>query len=218
MSDIKLEAESRTEFGKGAARRIRRADKVPAVLYGHGEDPRHITLNGHAIMMALKTPNALLELTVDGAKDTTLAIAKDVQRHPVTYLIEHVDLIIVRRGERVEVDIPVHVTGEAAPGTLVSVDAQTLTVEAEATNLPESVEVDVEGREPGDHIYAADVVLPKGSTLVTDGEQLVVNISAELSQEQLEAELESDAVEGDAVPATEESGSDAESESEDSED
>ena len=200
--DAKLIAERRTEFGKGAARRIRRADRIPAVLYGHGQDPIHLTLEGHATMMALKTSNALLEIENPDATKNELAIAREVQVHPVTRLIEHVDLIIVKRGEKIEVDVPVHVEGEAAPGTIVSVDNQTLLVLAEATHIPEYFEVSVEGREVGDHIYAADVTLPQGTELVADPEMLVVNISAELSEEQLEAELESEAVDEEVAAST----------------
>lgn len=216
--DAKLIAERRTEFGKGAARRIRRTDRIPAVLYGHGQDPIHLTLEGHATMMALKTSNALLEIENPDATKNELAIAREVQVNPVTRHIEHVDLIIVKRGEKIEVDIPIHVDGEAAPGTIVSVDNQTLLVSAEATHIPEYFEVSVEGREVGDHLYAADVTLPKGVELIADPEMLIVNISAELSEEQLEAELESEAVDEEVAAATgAESDEDAEAGTEDAE-
>lgn len=194
MDDIKLIAERREEFGKGAARRIRREDKIPAVIYGHGNDPVHLVLQGHQTMMALKNPNALLTIENPDASKRELAIAKDVQRDPVSRVILHVDLIIVKRGEKIEVDIPIVVEGEAAPGTMVSVDNQTLTVLADATALPENFPVSIEGREVGEHLYAADVELPKGVELAADPELLIVNVSAELSEEALEAELESDAV------------------------
>lgn len=210
MADnITLKAKSRDEFGKGAARRIRRADRIPAVLYSHGNTPTHLTLEGHSTMMALKNPNALLEIVNEDSGDTQLAIAREVQREPLRRTIEHIDLIIVHRGEKIEVDVPVVVEGEAAPGTLVSVDNQTLTVEADPTQIPESFTVSIEGLEVGEHVYASEVALPSGVTLVADPELLVVNISAELSEEQLEAELESDAegeaAEGEAAESSDES-------------
>ncbi|GGK81266.1 50S ribosomal protein L25/general stress protein Ctc [Ornithinimicrobium pekingense] len=188
MSDqTTIPAEKRTEFGKGAARRIRRADKVPAVLYGHGTDPVHLSLPGHATMMALKIQNAVLTLDIEG--ETQLALAKDVQRDPIKRFIEHVDLVIVRKGEKVTVDVGIHVEGEAAPETVVTVDHATLTVEAEATHIPETFTVSVEGMEAGTHITAGQVELPSGVTLVTDPEALVVNVSQAVSAEALEAEL-----------------------------
>lgn len=188
MSDeIRLEAQTRTEFGKGAARRIRREHKIPAVMYGHGSEPVHITLPGHDTMMALKHSNALLTIVVDG--DEQLALAKDVQRHMIKPVIEHVDLVVVKRGEKVTVDVPVHVEGEAGPETVVTVDAQTLQVEADVTKLPEALVVSVEGLEAGTQILASQVEMPEGATLVTDGETLVVNITEQISAEALEAEL-----------------------------
>jgi large subunit ribosomal protein L25 len=189
MSETKLTAETRTEFGKGAARRIRRAHKVPAVLYGHGTDPVHITLPGHDTMLALKHggTNALLSIDVDGKE--TLALPKQVQRHPVKGELEHLDLIIVRRGEKVVVEVPVHVVGEAAAETLVTTEHSTLSVEAEATHIPDFFEVSVEGAEVGTQILAKDVELPSGSTLQTDPEALVVNVSAAPTAEEVEAEL-----------------------------
>lgn len=188
MSDeIRLEAQTRTEFGKGAARRIRREHKIPAVMYGHGSEPVHITLPGHDTMMALKNSNALLTIVVDG--DEQLALAKDVQRHMIKPVIEHVDLVVVKRGEKVTVDVPVHVEGEAGPETVVTVDSQTLQVEADVTKLPEALVVSVEGLEAGTQILASQVEMPEGATLVTDGETLVVNITEQISAEALEAEL-----------------------------
>jgi len=185
VTDLTLNAQSRTTFGKGAARKIRRANQIPAVMYGHGTDPVHITLPGHDTMLALKQPNALLTIVLDGAQQ--LALAKDVQRDPIKPVIEHVDLVIVRRGERVTVDVPVHVEGEAASDTVVTVETQALHVEVEATHIPESVTVSVEGVTAGHQITAAEVALPAGATLVTDPETLVVNVSAQVSAEQLEA-------------------------------
>jgi large subunit ribosomal protein L25 len=188
MSDeLKISAEKRTEFGKGAARRIRRADKVPAVLYGHGTDPVHLSLPGHETLLALRHTNAVLTLDVEGEEQ--LALAKDVQRDPVRRFIEHVDLVIVRKGEKVVVDVAVHIEGDAAPETYVSTELQELTVEAEATNIPESFTISVEGLTAGTQILAGEVSLPEGTTLVTDAEALVVNITQAISEEALEAEL-----------------------------
>ena len=187
MAEIKIAAEARTEFGKGAARRIRRDNKVPAVLYGHGTEPRHISLPGHELMLALKTANVLLTLDIEG-KDQ-LALPKDVQRDPIKPVIEHIDLVIVRKGEKVTVDVPVHVEGEAAPETVVTVDAQTVQLEVEATNIPENIVVSVEGLEAGTQIKASELELPAGATLVVDEETLVVNITQQISQEALDAEM-----------------------------
>ncbi|WP_069388178.1 50S ribosomal protein L25/general stress protein Ctc [Cellulosimicrobium cellulans] len=181
MSEIKLAAEARTEFGKGAARRIRRADKIPAVLYGHGSDPVHVTLPGHDTMMALKHSNALFSIELEGRSE--LAIAKDVQRDPVKGLIEHVDLLVVKKGEKVAVDVPVHVVGESAPGTIHLVDLQTLAIEAEATHLPETIEVSIEGLEAGTSITAGDVPLPSGATLTADPELIVVTVALPQAEE-----------------------------------
>jgi len=187
VSDNRLVAEKRTEFGKGAARKIRRNHKIPAVMYGHGAEPVHITLPGHAAMMALKGANALLTIVVDGEEQ--LALAKDVQRDPIKPVIEHVDLVIVRRGEKVTVDVPVHVEGEAAVETVVTVDAQTLQLEVEATDIPENVVVSVEGLTAGTQIHASAVTLPAGATLLTDPETLVVNVTQQISQAALDAEM-----------------------------
>ena len=187
MSEGKIQAEPRTEFGKGAARRIRRASKVPAVLYGHGADVRHISLPGHELMLALKVQNALLTIELDGKSE--LALPKAVQRDPIKGFLEHVDLVVVRRGEKVTVEVAVHVVGDAAPDTLVSLDQPTLSVEAEATHIPTGLEVSIEGLTPGSQIHASDVPLPSGSTLITDPAALVVNITAAPTAEQLDAEL-----------------------------
>lgn len=187
MSEVRIAAESRTEFGKGAARRIRRAHKVPAVLYGHGADVRHISLPGHDLMKALKTPNVLLTVELDGG--TELALPKAVQRDPIKGFLEHVDLVVVRRGERVTVDVPVHVVGDAAPDTLVSLELPNLSIEAEATHLPTGVEVSVDGLPVGSQIHAKDISLPSGATLAADPEILVVNITAAPTAEDVEADL-----------------------------
>jgi large subunit ribosomal protein L25 len=187
VSEVRLSAEPRTEFGKGAARRIRRDKKVPAVLYGHGTDPRHISLPGHELMLALKTANVLLTLELDGG--TELALPKDVQRDPIKGFLEHVDLVLVRLGEKVRVEINVHVIGEAVPETFVTLEQQTLQVEAEATHIPTGVDVSVDGLTVGSQIHARDVALPAGVTLITDGDALVVNVSAATTAEEMDAEL-----------------------------
>ncbi|KAB1946998.1 50S ribosomal protein L25/general stress protein Ctc [Brevibacterium linens] len=198
MADFKLLAEARNEFGKGAARRIRRAGRIPAVIYGHGGDPVHVSLEGHATMLALKHANALLEIeSTDGSKNV-LAIARDVQIEPVRRDIEHLDLIIVKRGEKIEVDVPIHVVGEAAPGTMVSQEESTIAIKADATKLPEIIEVSIEGRPAGEHLLAGQVELPAGVELVADEEQLIVNVS-----EEIEMDTESDAEEESAEESTE---------------
>jgi large subunit ribosomal protein L25 len=190
MSESNIQAEARTEFGKGAARRIRRADKVPAVLYGHGSDPIHVTLPGHDTMLALKHGgvNALLKLTVDGKE--TLALPKQVQRDPIKGFLEHLDLLIVKKGEKVTVEIPIHLNGEPAADALVTVEHSAVTVEAEATHIPEFIEVSVEGAEVGTQIYAKDLDIPSGSTLHLDDDTLIVNVTHAPTAEELEAELE----------------------------
>ncbi|MBW9206915.1 50S ribosomal protein L25/general stress protein Ctc [Mumia sp. zg.B17] len=188
MSEIKIKAETRTEFGKGAARRIRRDNKVPAVLYGHGIDPIHVMLPGHDLMLALKQPNALLSVDVDG--DAQLVLPKQVQRDPIKGFIEHADLLVVRKGEKVTVDIPIVVTGESVSGSMVVTENSSVPIEAEATHLPEQIEVSVEGLDAGAQIHASDLDLAKGSSLAVDGDLLIVNIVAEPTAAQVEAELE----------------------------
>jgi len=187
MTDTKLSAETRTTFGKGAARQVRRAGRIPAVMYGHGTDPVHITLPGHATMLALKVQNALLTLDIEGSDQ--LALVKDVQRDVVRGDIEHVDLVVIRRGEKVTVDVRIHVEGDSAPDTLINLEAQTIELEALATNIPEQVTVNVQGLRAGTQIHAEDLVLPEGATLSADGDLLIVNITQAQSAEALEAEL-----------------------------
>ena len=189
MADYRLEAEPRTEFGKGSARRTRRAGRIPAVLYGHGQDVVHLSLPAREFAAALRNggSNALLTVVLDG-KDQ-LALTKAVQRDPLTRQHEHVDLVIVRRGEKVTVDVPIHVIGDAAPETLVNIELNTVSVQVAATSIPENIEVDVTGREAGQGVTAAELTLPSGATLLTDAEALVVNVTAQVSEEALEAEL-----------------------------
>ncbi|MEW1615458.1 MULTISPECIES: 50S ribosomal protein L25/general stress protein Ctc [unclassified Streptomyces] len=187
MAEIKLATEVRTEFGKGAARRIRRANLVPAVVYGHGADSVHITLPGHELLLALRTANVLIGLEIDG-KDT-LVIPKAVQRHPLKGTIEHVDLLTVKRGEKVNVEIAVHAEGDLAPGAnLLEFVQNTLLVEAEATHIPESVTVSVEGLDAGDSIVAKDIPLPKGSVLAGDEDAIVIQVVAAQAEEPSEGE------------------------------
>ncbi|GIH99102.1 50S ribosomal protein L25/general stress protein Ctc [Planobispora takensis] len=204
MSEVVIKAESRTDFGKGAARKIRREHKVPVVLYGHGTAPQHLTLPGHELLLALRTPNVLIRL--EGAV-TELALPKGVQRDPLKGFLEHVDLLLVKRGEKVTVDIPVTVVGEVADGIL---DQQmvSVSVEAEATHIPQGVEVSVEGLEVGAHVTAGDLKLPKGATLIADPEAMVLIVSAAPTAE---VEEEAEATGGEAAEAeTENAAADAE--------
>jgi len=188
VPEVRIAAELRTEFGKGAARRTRRAGRVPAVIYGHGAQARHLSLPEHELMLALKTPNALLR--IEGLPGRAgLALPKAVQRHPIKGVIEHVDLIEVRRGEKVTVDIPVRVTGEVFSGGLLDQQMVQVAVEAEATNIPNGVDVNVEGMEIGSAVHAKDLALPEGVWLQVDPEALVVHVLAAPTAEQIEAEL-----------------------------
>jgi len=189
MSEDLIKAEPRTEFGKGAARRIRRADKVPAVIYGHGNDPIHVTLPGHDTMLAIKHggANAVLNIEVEGK--VQLALTKQVQADPIKGFLEHVDFVAVRKGEKVTVEIPIHLVGEANPDALVVIEHNAVTVEAEATHIPENIEVSIEGAEVGTQILASDLTLPSGSTLLLDPETLIVNVSHAPTAEEVESEL-----------------------------
>jgi large subunit ribosomal protein L25 len=188
VPEVRIEAELRTEFGKGAARRTRRAGRVPAVIYGHGAEVRHLTLPGHELMLALKTPNVLIRL--EGLPGRAgLALPKAVQRDALHGFIEHVDLIEVRRGEKVTVEIPIRVTGEIFPGGVLDQQMVQIAIEAEAMHIPNGVDVDVEGMEIGTAVHARDLTLPEGSTLQVDPDALVLHVLAERTAEQLEAEL-----------------------------
>ena len=188
MSEVKISAETRSEFGKGAARRIRRDAKVPGVLYGHGSDPLHLTLPGHDLLLALRTPNVLISLDIDG-KTNELAIPKAVQRDPLKGFLEHVDLLLVKRGEKVTVEVPVHAEGELAPGGyLLEHVLNALPVEAEATHIPEAVTVSVEGLEAGASILAKDIELPKGTTLAVEEDAVVLQVLAAQAEEAPEGE------------------------------
>jgi large subunit ribosomal protein L25 len=208
VPEVRIEAEPRTEFGKGAARRTRRDGRVPAVMYGQGAENRHFSLPEHELMLALKTPNVLIR--VEGIGESALALPKSVQRDPIKGAIEHVDLIEVRHGEKVTVEIPIRISGDVFSGGVLDQQLVQLAVEAEATHLPDGVDVDVEGMEIGTAVHAKDIALPSGTTLVTDAEALVLHVVAQQSQEQFEAELGEGEAEGTepvavaAEPAAEE--------------
>ena len=194
-----LVTEVRDTFGKGVARKIRAKGKIPAVIYGHGTEPQHVTLPGHETGLILRKSNQVLELDIQGK--IQLALVKDVQKDPVRQIIEHIDLIVVRKGEKVTVDVTVHIEGESAPGTNVNQDSNTLSLEVEATHIPESVTVSIEGLEEGAQILAKDVALPTGATLVSDPEALVVGITGEVDQDLGEDDAES--TDAPAAPAAE---------------
>ena len=188
MSEVRIAAEPRTEFGKGGARRTRRAGKIPAVLYGHGRPPRHLALPARDFAHAIKAgANTLLTLQLDGG--TELALPKAIQRHPIRGDFEHVDLLLVRSGEKVTVEVRVVLRGEASRDALIDQQLTTLTVEAEATHIPAEFEVSIEGLEVGAHISASDVALPSGTTLAMDPEHVVVAVLASPTAEQVEADL-----------------------------
>ena len=188
MPEVRIPAEPRTEFGKGPARRERRAGKVPAVLYGHGAEPRHVSLPGHEVLLALRTANVLIRLEgLEGGSQ--LALPKAVQRNAIKGSVEHVDLIMVRRGEKVTVEIPVTITGEVAPDGMLDQQLVQIAVEAEATNIPRGIEVSVEGMEIGASVHAADLKLAAGVTLVVEPEILVLHVLASPTAEQMAAEL-----------------------------
>lgn len=190
MAEIKIDAKSRTEFGKGAARRTRRAGLVPAVLYGHGTDPVHVSLPGHETLLALRAANALLSISIDGTADQ-LALPKQVQRNPVKGTVEHVDLVIVKRGEKVTVEVPLNVLGaDEKADRIVVMDQQTITLEVEATNIPREIEIDVTALEIGDSIAAKDLNLPEGAVFPGEPDDLILSISAAKTQEQIDAELD----------------------------
>lgn len=202
----KLATEVRTQFGKGFARRLRAAHKIPAVLYGHGTEPVHLALPGHETLLLVRHANAIVELDIEGASQ--LALVKDVQRDPVRQVIEHVDLVVVKKGEKLTVDVPVVVTGEPIGDAIANLDAMTLSIEVEATHIPEHLEVDVEGLEDGTHITAGEVKLPAGATLAADPELLVVAVSTP----QLDTTSDAEAAEGETEEGAEAPAEDAASE------
>lgn len=199
----KLSAGKRTSFGKGAARKLRAAGSIPAVIYGHGGEPQHVTLPAHETALLLRKSNVVVTLDIEGSKE--LVLVKDVQKDPVRQIIEHVDLIVVRKGEKVTVDVAVHVEGESFPGTIVVVDHNTLTIEAEATHIPSSLTVSVEGLTDGTQVHAGEVELPSGTTLVTDPGALVLAITTPAG-----SSADDEAVEALAAAASEASAAAAE--------
>ena len=194
MSESKIAAVSRTEFGKGAARRTRRAGLVPAVLYGHGTDPVHLSMPGHEVLLALRVANAVLEVAIDGGA-AQLALAKQVQRDPIRGDIEHVDLVIVRLGEKVTVEVALIVVGSVPPDRMVLMDQQTISLEVEATHIPTSVSIDITGLQIGDSIAAKDLTLPEGAVFPGQPDDLMLSVVATPSQEALDAELDGPVVE-----------------------
>jgi large subunit ribosomal protein L25 len=188
VPEVRIVAEPRHEFGKGAARRVRREGRVPAVLYGHGTDARHVSLPGHDVLLALRTANVLIRIEgLPGGSE--LALPKAVQRDPIRGSVEHVDLILVRRGEKVTVDVPLNVTGEVHPDGLLDQQLVAIAVEAEATNIPTGIAIDVEGMEIGSSVHAGDLSMPAGSTLAVDADLLVLHVIAAPTAEQMEAGL-----------------------------
>ena len=196
--DTKVHAEVREQFGKGFARRLRAAGKIPAVIYGHGTEPVHVALPGHQVSLIIRRANALLELDIEGT--ATLALVKDVQRDPVRQIIEHIDLLVVKKGEKIQVDVPIVVVGESFAGTVANLDATSIAVEVEATHIPQNFEVSIEGLEEGQHITAADVKLPKGASLLADPETLIVAIYVPTA-EATEESTEEVSAEGEAAEA-----------------
>jgi large subunit ribosomal protein L25 len=202
VPEVRIDAEPRTEFGKGPARRIRQGGRVPAVLYGHHTDPKHLTLPGHEVLLALRTPNVLIRLEglPGGAQ---LALPKAIQRDPIKGYVEHVDLLTVRRGEKVTVDIPVTIVGEVAADGLLDQQLVQISVEAEATNIPRGVEVDVEGMAIGASVHASDLKLPAGVTLADEPDLLVLHVLAAPTAEQMDGELAEAPAEAAALTAVE---------------
>ena len=198
-TDTKVVAEVRENFGKGYARRLRAAGKIPAVIYGHGTDPVHVSLPGHQVSLLIRRANAVLELDVAGTQQLTLV--KDGQKDPVHQIIEHIDLLVVKKGEKIQVDVPVVVLGEPFAGTIANLENTTVLLEVEATHIPQHIEVEVEGLEDGTHITAADLKLPQGSSLVVDPETLIVAVSVPTSALAAEEEI----AEADAEVAAEQS-------------
>ena len=209
MPEVHIAAETRTEFGKGAARRTRRVGRVPAVLYGHGTETRHLSLPGHELMLALKTPNVLLYL--DGLKNgSEIALPKAVQRDPIKGFIEHVDLILVRRGEKVTVEVPLRVSGDIAPDGMLEQQLVQIPVEAEATSIPQGIDVDVDGMEVGAAVHAGDLKLPRGVSLQVDLETLVLHVIAQPTAEEPAAEAAEAAPEAPEAVAEQAAGGEGE--------
>lgn len=200
-SEVKISATTRTEFGKGAARRTRRAGLVPAVVYGHGQQPRHISIPGHELMLALKNSNVLLELQL--AEGAELALPKSVVRDPIKGFLEHVDLIAVRRGEKVVVDVPVHTEGKHDPDGILETVHTTIQVRAEATSIPNELKLNIDGLSAGESKHASDVTLPAGVELVSPADTIVVHLAHRPTAAEVETPVAAPAAEGAAAPAAE---------------
>ena len=192
---FKLETAEREFFGKGAARRLRAIGRTPVVVYGHGSDPLHLSVETHPLSLMLRTSNALIELKI--GKKKQLVLVKDVQKDPVRQIIEHVDLVIVREGETVDVQVPLHIVGEPFSGTVAMQELMHLHLNVAATSIPDFIEVDVEGLEEGARIDAGEVTIPAGATLLDDAEELVVHVIVpRAAAEDDDAEATEDAGEG----------------------
>lgn len=202
MSEVRLAAEARTEFGKGAARRTRRAGKIPAVLYGHGSDPKHLALPAIEFARVIREQGQNAVLTLEIGSTNELALTKTVTTHPIKNYIEHVDLLLVQRGEKVDVEVPILMTGEASPGTLVMQDITTIQVSVEALHIPEQFEVSIDGAQGGTQIFAKDVPLPAGAELVTDPEALVIAVNVAPTAAEMDADTDTGAAPADATPPT----------------
>jgi len=189
--DNKIDADLRTKFGKGAARKLRVLGKIPAVIYGHGTDPVHVALPSHQIGLILRRANAVLELEVNG--ETHLTLVKDVQKDPVRQIIEHLDLIVIRKGEKVQVEVAVHLTGEIVAGNVIDLDIKTLLLEVEATNIPQNIVVNVDGLDEGAQIKAGEIVLPDGAALISDADAVVISVHLPEAEEEEEAVVDADA-------------------------
>lgn len=214
MADTtKVPGEVRTDFGKGYARRIRQADKIPAVIYGAGHDPIHVSLPGHDMMLISRNANAVIEVLADDGQKH-LAMLKDIQRHPIRPEIYHIDLLTVKRGQKVEVDLTINVTGEVDPSAIYTQEETTITVMADALNVPEQVELDIEGRTPGEHALVSDIVVPSGVEVLTDPETMVINVSEpieqDLGEETEDEETEGESSESEGGEASDEESSDSE--------
>ena len=175
MAEITINGVVRTEFGKGASRRARRDGLVPAVIYGHGEKPQHITLPARELGVALKQSNVLLDIVIDGK--TELTLPKAIVRHPLKQILEHIDLVLVRRGEKVVVAVPIHTVGEHDRDGVLEHVNNTIDVRVEATAIPSFIELNIAGLAAGTSLYAGDVVLPAGVELESDVKMIVVHLS-----------------------------------------
>lgn len=196
-ADNHIVAEIRENFGKGYARRLRTAGRIPAVIYGHGTKPQHVSVPSHEVSLLLRKANAILDLTIEGKKQ--LVLVKDVQKDPVRQIIEHLDLVIVKKGEKVHVEVPIHLEGESFSGTLTVVDVATIKLEVEATHIPERITINIEGAEEGTQIHAKDVALPEGATLMDAPDLLLVNVILPAAASATEGEATEEA----ATPAAE---------------